>query len=105
MCNRRSLAILGLLVLATLGLRAPSYGQAKPKVDPKLADRYRSLAASIDSKRIHDTIRLLSAVPSRVVGYPGDAKAADYVQQQFQEIGIQPVRPVASMEERFSSTV
>src|SRR5207302_1353888 len=43
--------------------------------------------------------------PSRVVGYPGDAQAADFVKQQFSEIGLQPVFPDGHVEERFSVTV
>jgi len=104
MRNGRRIPVLGLLALLALGSLAPVWGQAKPKVEPKLAERYRSLAASVDSGRINGAIRYLSSFPSRIVGYPGDASAADYVKQQFEQIGLQPVYP-SGMEESFNVTV
>jgi ABC-type antimicrobial peptide transport system permease subunit len=100
----RLIPVLALLAVTLLSGSAPVLGQAKPKVDPKLAERYRSLAASVDSRRINDAIRYLSSFPSRIVGYPGDASAAEYVQKQFQEIGLEPVYP-SGMAESFTVTV
>ncbi len=42
----------------------------------------------------------LSAYPSRIVGYPGCAKAADYVEKQFRSIGLSNVKV-----EKFKVTV
>ena len=52
-------------------------------VDEKLAQKYRDISATIDAKAMADTVRTLSSGGSRVVGYPGERKAADYVKAQF----------------------
>ena len=59
---------------------------ARAAVDEKLAQTYRDLAASVDSRALSDTIRTLSTNGSRVVGYPGERAAADYVEKQFNEL-------------------
>jgi hypothetical protein len=55
-------------------------------VDPVLAQKYKDLAATVDPKALSDTVRTLSTNGSRVVGYPGERKAADYVAAQFNEL-------------------
>ena len=62
--------------------------------------RYKVIAASIDPKRLATDVSVLSSYPSRIVGYPGCAKAADYVENQFRAIGLANVRA-----ERFKVTV
>ncbi len=77
----------GLIALvALLGVAFVSAPPARPAVDDKLAQTYRDLAASVDSQALAGTIRTLSTNGSRVVGYPGERKAADYVLQQFNEL-------------------
>ena len=62
----------------------PSAVQAD--VDPDLAEIYKKHAASVDGKSLSETIRLLSTQGSRVVGYEGERKAADYVEAKFKEL-------------------
>ena len=59
---------------------------ARAGVDPKLSQTYRDIAATIDPKAMADTIRTLSTEGSRVVGYPGERKAADYTLAQLKSI-------------------
>ncbi|NLN74937.1 MAG: FtsX-like permease family protein [Armatimonadetes bacterium] len=75
---------------------------AEPTPDCAAAvkDRYREIAASIDSGRIADDVTTLSAYPSRVVGYPGCEQAADHVEKQFRSIGLSNVKA-----EKFKVTV
>ena len=49
------------------------------------------LAAQISPERIRNTVETLSGVDSRVVGYPGHERAAQYVLDQFRAIGLQQV--------------
>ena len=67
---------------------------AEPTPDCQRAakDRYRAIAASIDSARIKTDVNVLSSYPSRLVGYPGCAKAADYIEKQFRAVGLSNVK-------------
>lgn len=88
--NRKSFAsafalagfLLAALAVALIGMQ----GVARAAVDPKLAAKYTALAATVDPKAMEETVRTLSANGSRVVGYPGERKAADYVEQQFNDL-------------------
>jgi hypothetical protein len=80
-------------------LLAPS--RAWAGVDPKLAQTYRDIAATIDQKSMADTIRTLSTGGSRVVGYPGERKAADYAEAQLKSI----LGDAAVKTETFTATV
>jgi hypothetical protein len=62
-----------------------------PDCAAAVKDRYKAIAASIDPKRLATDVSALSAYPSRIVGYPGCAKAADYVENQFRTIGLSNV--------------
>lgn len=75
--------LLPLLVL--LAMLAPLRA-AVGAVDEALAQKYRALAATIDDRQLASTIRTLSSAGSRVVGYDGERKAADYVEAQFKQI-------------------
>ena len=55
-------------------------------VDPALADKYKALAATVDNTALAQTIRELSTNGSRVVGYPGERRAADYVEKEFRNL-------------------
>jgi len=61
-------------------------GDSMAAVDEALAQRYRTLAGSIDSRRLAATVRELSTRGSRVVGYPGERHAAGYVEAQFRAL-------------------
>ncbi len=57
------------------------------------SEQYRKLTAQISTKNLTETVTTLAGFGSRVAGYPGDAQAADYVEQQFAEIfGVDKVR-------------
>lgn len=65
-------------------------------VDPgdqvqQIAD-YPAAAAAVDAARLANAIGELSSLGSRVTGYPGAAKAADWVAAAFRELGLQDVR-------------
>ncbi len=49
---------------------------------------YMRLANSVDTTRIRATVNDLSALDSRVCGYPGADKAADWMAKQFRTIGL-----------------
>lgn len=63
-----------------------------PDVPPLLAQRYKSIADSIDEARVKADIINLSSYPSRLAGYPGSAQAASYVEEQFRKIGLDDVK-------------
>ena len=71
-----------------------------PDCAAAVRERYKAIAATIDAKRLSKDVTVLSAYPSRIVGYPGCAKAADYVEDQFRSIGLSNVRA-----EKFKVTV
>jgi hypothetical protein len=85
--RRRRRSLLSLLCLALLGFGLFTYTfRAGAAVDEKLAQTYRDLAASVDQKAMVETVRTLSTGGSRVVGYPGERKAAQYVETQLKSI-------------------
>jgi hypothetical protein len=49
----------------------------------RLAARYLELAREIEPHKIDDHLRQLTRYESRVVGYEGERKAAEYVREQF----------------------
>ncbi len=62
-----------------------------PDVPPLLAERYKSIAQSINISRVKADIVELSSYPSRLAGYPGSEQAASYVEAQFRKIGLQDI--------------
>ena len=46
----------------------------------------------ISAERIAERIRVLSAQPSRTVGYPGNREAYEYVRGEFERIGLEEIR-------------
>ncbi len=53
---------------------------------------YRELYTGVDETRLRSVVETLSSFPSRVVGYPGERLAAEYVRQQFLALGLDKVR-------------
>ncbi len=47
------------------------------------------LAASVSGPRISADLRALTDLGSRVVGYPGNARAADMIEAQFRDLGLE----------------
>jgi len=64
---------------------------ATPPCPQLLADRYKAIAATVNGDRIKSDVISLSKYPSRMVGYPGCEKAAEYVESQFNEIGLDDI--------------
>jgi hypothetical protein len=62
------------------------------EVSPRFREAYAMFSAGVAPGRLRSTVNTLSGFGSRVAGYPGDAKAADYVQGQFNAIGLESVR-------------
>ena len=63
-----------------------------PDVPVLLAERYKKIANSVDMDRVKASVTSLSSYPSRMVGYPGTEKAADYVIDQFRKVGLRGVK-------------
>ena len=61
---------------------------AADPVPQPLQDAYKKYSASVNPANLSATVNTLSGMGSRVAGYPGDAKAAEYVQRQFQSLGL-----------------
>ncbi|MEM0338036.1 MAG: hypothetical protein QW683_08985, partial [Candidatus Caldarchaeum sp.] len=80
-------AWLGLLIFTC----ALAFGQQKLDVE-KVQARYRTLISTISEARLAETVRWMAAQGSRVAGYPGADRAADYIEQQFRAIGLQNVQ-------------
>lgn len=96
-CSALAFALLGMISLLTAAVVPPAHAA----VDEKLAKTYRDLAATVDARALSDTIRVMSTNGSRVVGYPGERKTADYVKSQFDSLfGASNVRT-----ETFEATV
>jgi Predicted aminopeptidases len=74
-----------------LGVCALAFGQQKVDVE-KVQARYRQLVGAVSDARLAETVRWMAAQGSRVAGYPGADRAADYIEQQFRTLGLQNVR-------------
>ncbi|GBC99560.1 Aminopeptidase YwaD [bacterium HR17] len=53
---------------------------------------YRSLYEGISESNLRQTVSTLASFGSRVVGFPGERLAAEYVRQQFLALGLDAVR-------------
>lgn len=82
----RRVAWLGLLVL----ISALAFGQSVDTA--QVQARYRQLAREVSEARLAETVRWMAAQGSRVAGYAGADRAADYIEQQFRAIGLEQVR-------------
>jgi hypothetical protein len=73
-------------------------------VDPgeqvKQIEDYRAAAQAVDEARLRETITTLASFGSRVTGYAGARKAADYILSEFRQIGLEDVQ-----EEKFNVAV
>ena len=82
-----------LFMLAGLFLAVPEFAlhaqsPTEKKLDPATEAAYRRLTAAVDPARLDAHMRALAAIPSRVAGYPGARRAAEYVEQQFRQAGL-----------------
>ncbi|MCA1597316.1 MAG: hypothetical protein LC772_12960, partial [Chloroflexi bacterium] len=80
-----------LCAVLAVGIAAlfPSRSSAAP-IDPKstLGKTYVSLAGTVRQSDLQSTITTLSSLGSRIPGYPGYEKAADYVESQMKAAGL-----------------
>jgi ABC-type antimicrobial peptide transport system permease subunit len=90
MASRRSASVQKILAAFVLALLPFCAATAASAQDAK--DRYRSLAAQVDSRNLRSTVTTLAGLGSRVPGYPGEAKAAEFVEGKFREYGLTDVR-------------
>ncbi len=89
-----------LLIASLFALFALCAPPLRADVDPKLQAAYRTLWSQVEPANLQQTVQTLASFGSRVAGYPGDAKAADYVLQEFRKLGLQDVH-----DEEFDVTV
>ena len=68
---------------------APS---AHADVKKELQEAYKRFNAFVKPTNLATTVKTLSSFGSRIAGYPGDRKAAEYVEQQFKELGLSNVQ-------------
>lgn len=74
-----------------LSVCALAFGQQKLDV-AQVQARYRQLTGAVSEARLAETVRWMAAQGTRVAGYPGADRAADYIEQQFRAMGLQQVR-------------
>jgi len=70
------------------------------KVPVLLVDRYKALNKALDIARVKADLSTIASHPSRMVGYPGCEKAAEFVEGRFRELGVKDVH-----SEEFKVTV
>jgi len=92
-----SLCLMGLISTLWAQTTDEEIKQAKEK---EYAALYPKVYNAVSPQGIRATIEKLSSFPSRVAGYPGDAEAAAYIEEQFKAIGLARVT-----RETFSVTV
>ena len=76
-----------------LGLGVADYStlaQEEMEVALTSATDYAKVAGQISSQEIAKTIETLSSFGSRVTGYPGCDRTAEYVEQAFRDAGLEP---------------
>jgi uncharacterized protein YhhL (DUF1145 family) len=81
-----------LTLVLILGIGLPQGRADTVVVPPELQKQYQTLAGEVNPLNLQKTVDTLAGYGSRVAGYPGDAKAAAYVEQQFQQIGLTGIR-------------
>ncbi len=83
-----------IILVGILGCLLVGGGWANGQIEePVLTSEtdYEAIAGLVSQDEIAQTIRRLSAVDSRVTGYPGCEEAARYVEQRFRELGLEDV--------------
>ncbi|MEN6519954.1 MAG: FtsX-like permease family protein [Armatimonadota bacterium] len=74
---------------------APLITPSQPKseeVPSQVASRYKKIASLVDENRLQEAVSELSSYGSRVAGYPGSRKAADYIVSELRKTGIKDVK-------------
>lgn len=99
---RLLLSVLAAAMLLSVTLLSP--GQISPWIEtwigyqpvseppPPSSDRTAAAVADrVSRARLYEHVRYLSTGPSRVTGYPGAHRAAEYIEEQYRRIGLQDV--------------
>jgi len=84
-----------ILLAATGWLARPSAFAAKQTEEEHVLTsetNYPVVVRQIDAKEIERTVNDLSSMGSRVTGYPGCERAAQYVERKFRELGLEDIR-------------
>jgi hypothetical protein len=98
-CDRKSLsvrrrgrtgAVVAFVALAMLVLGS-RLAYADAAADAR-AEAYRKFSGQVNAQNLRQTVDTLAGFGSRVAGYPGNAKAADYVEQQFRTLGLSSIQ-------------
>ncbi len=85
-------ALLAMAILLGLGVADYStLAQEEMEVALTSDTDYAKVAAEISEAEINETIRTLAAFGSRVTGYPGCDRAAQYVEEKFRAAGLQEI--------------
>ncbi len=97
LCDRigpagRSLSsALSIVALGVTALISLSWSSVRADVAPELQSAYKQFNGFVKPSNLSATVKTLTSFGSRVAGYPGDAKAAAYVEGQFRTLGLQNV--------------
>jgi hypothetical protein len=92
---RRRIALGTLFALVTLAtgmLLHRAEAQAdKAAQEAARKEAYLKFSGAVNPSNLRATVNELAGYGSRVAGYPGNQKAADYVEQQFKSLGLQNI--------------
>ena len=74
-------------------LRVASGGRGRcADVPPAFQSAYKKFSGQVVPDNLRKTVNTLAGFGSRVAGYPGEQQAEDYVEQQFNALGLQNVK-------------
>lgn len=89
----RPYRVLSATIVFALGVLALCCaGTTSADVSKPLQDAYHQYSSFVEPGRLRATVNTLAGFGSRVAGYPGDRKAADYVEQQFNAFGLSDIK-------------
>ena len=83
--------VIGKVAVSVLFVASVFASVAHADVAPELQAAYKQFNGFVKPTNLSMTVKTLSGFGSRVAGYPGDAKAATYVESQFRALGLQNV--------------
>ncbi|MFN3420872.1 MAG: hypothetical protein ACK40X_04005, partial [Armatimonadota bacterium] len=86
MLGKRKFCQLTFLWLLATVISFPSFSFGQP------VGIYRDLYNGVDEEKLRSIVTTLASFGSRVVGYPGERLAAEYIRQQFLALGLDSVR-------------
>ncbi|MBC7287421.1 MAG: M28 family peptidase, partial [Armatimonadetes bacterium] len=88
------LLLAAVVVVTTLALAPLVFGQGTGEEEElvlKSETNYEAAAGCVSYDELAATIKYLSSLGSRVTGYPGCEKAAEFVESKFRELGLEDV--------------